>query len=309
MTTQTWMITGANRGLGRALTRLALEAGHSVIATVRGEHSLTAHERLVVHRLDVRDRDGARAAVDRAVEHFGHLDVLVNNAGYGLVGAIEELGEQDAREIIETNLLGPLWLAQAALRPMRIRGSGQIVQISTVGAVGTMPTLGAYNASKWGLEGFSEALAAEARDFGIRVTIAELGGVGTEWRRAACGSPRPIPRTTKSALSCSARPRCPGPVSTARAVVLPSRRPQRQSCATSRTRRTSGFGSSSVTTRRSRYGLPLRLARMTIGETGDTSRWSVHSVDLVLSAGGGVLREHRALHDLDDFARDEATTP
>ena len=90
-TSQTWLITGAGRGLGRAIAEAALEAGHSVLATVRGEHSLAQHERLVVHELDVRDRAGASTAVARAVEAFGGLDVLVNNAGYGLIGAIEEI--------------------------------------------------------------------------------------------------------------------------------------------------------------------------------------------------------------------------
>lgn len=184
---QTWLVTGANRGLGRALVTAALDAGHRVVATVRGGHSLPSHERLVVHRLDVRERAGAATAVAVALEQFGCLDVLVNNAGYGLIGAVEEVSEADAREIIDTDLLGALWLTQAALAPMREQGSGHVVQVSTVGAVGTMPTLGLYNAAKWGLEGFSEALASEVRSFGIRVTIAELGGLDTEW---ATGSMR-----------------------------------------------------------------------------------------------------------------------
>src|SRR5512133_1050916 len=94
---QIWFITGANRGLGRALTLGALEAGYSVFATVRGEHSLPAGDRLHVHRLDVRDREDARQAVGRAVDIFGRLDVLVNNAGYGLIGAVEEVAEAEAR--------------------------------------------------------------------------------------------------------------------------------------------------------------------------------------------------------------------
>ena len=178
---QTFLITGAGRGLGRAITEAALDAGHSVVATVRGDHDLPEHERLLVHTLDVRDRDGAVRAVDAAIQRFGRLDVLVNNAGYGLVGAIEEVSEQEARDILDTDLLGALWLTQAAVTPMREQGSGHIVQISTVGAVGTVPTLGLYNAAKWGLEGFSEALAAEVAGFGIRVTIVEPGALATEW--------------------------------------------------------------------------------------------------------------------------------
>ncbi len=180
-TTRTWLITGAGRGLGRALVHAAHDAGDAVLATVRGDHDLVEDERLVVHRLDVRDRKGCRGAVARALDVFGRLDVLVNNAGYGLVGAVEEVDETSARAIIDTDLLGPLWLCQAAIPAMRDRGSGHIVQISTVGAVGTMPTLGLYNAAKWGLEGFSEALAGEVRPFGIRVTIVQPGGIDTEW--------------------------------------------------------------------------------------------------------------------------------
>ncbi|TFD92150.1 SDR family NAD(P)-dependent oxidoreductase [Cryobacterium lactosi] len=175
------MITGANRGLGRALTLAALEADHAVVATVRGAHSLPEHKRLEIQQLDVRDRLGAFAAVAGAVARFGRLDVLVNNAGYGHIGAVEEATEEEARTVFDTDLLGPLWLSQAAIPIMRAQGVGHIVQISTVGAVGTMPTLGLYNAAKWGLEGFSEAMAAEVGRFGIRVTIAEPGAIDTDW--------------------------------------------------------------------------------------------------------------------------------
>ena len=178
---KTFLITGASRGLGRALTIAALDAGHAVVATVRGEHDLPSSDRLVTHRLDVRDRAAGRAAVDAAIDSFGRLDVLVNNAGYGLVGAVEEVSEADAREIIDTDLLGALWMTQAVLPVMRAQGSGHILQVSTVGGVGTVPTLGLYNAAKWGLEGFSEALAAEVAAFGIRVTIVEPGEVDTQW--------------------------------------------------------------------------------------------------------------------------------
>lgn len=178
---QTWMITGGNRGLGRALTLAALDAGHAVVSTTRGEHSLPRHERLVVLTLDVRDRLAACDAVEQAIAHLGRIDVLVNNAGYGLIGAIEETTERDARAIVDTNLLGPLWLRQAVITIMRDQGGGHIVQISSVGAVGTMPTLGLYNATKWGLEAFSEAMAAEVRAFGIRVCLIEPGGLDTEW--------------------------------------------------------------------------------------------------------------------------------
>lgn len=181
--TETWLITGANRGLGRALTEAALAAGHRVVATVRGDTSLEPSERLRVHRLDVRDRAGAFALLGEV----GPVDVLVNNAGYGLVGAVEEVSEDEARAIIDTDLFGALWLTQAVLPGMRARGGGQVVQISSVGGAGAMPFFGLYNAAKWALEGFSEALAGEVRGSGIRVTIAELGAVDTHW---ATGSMR-----------------------------------------------------------------------------------------------------------------------
>lgn len=189
----TWMITGANRGLGRAITMRALAAGHSVVATTRGDHSLPDHDRLTVLRLDVRDREDAFRVVEAAASRLGGLDVLVNNAGYGLIGATEEVSENDARAILDTNLLGPLWLSQAAIPVMRANGRGHIVQISTVGAVGTMPTLGLYNASKWGLEAFSEAMAAEVRPFGIRVSLIEPGALDTDWAGGSMRFARPLP--------------------------------------------------------------------------------------------------------------------
>lgn len=178
---QTWIITGANRGLGRALTDAALDAGHAVVATVRGEGALPDRDRLTVLKLDVRDRSAAQATVQRAVEVLGRIDVLVNNAGYGLIGAIEETTEDDARAIVDTNLFGPLWLSQAVIPVMRREGGGHIVQISSVGAVGTMPMLGLYNSTKWGLEAFSEAMAAEIERFGIRVSLIEPGALDTDW--------------------------------------------------------------------------------------------------------------------------------
>ena len=208
---QIWFITGANRGLGRALTLGALEAGHSVFATVRGEHSLPAGDRLHVHRLDVRNREDARQAVGRAVDIFGRLDVVVNNAGFGLIGAVEEVAEAEVREIIDTDLFGPLWLSQAAVAVMREQGSGHVVQISTVGAVGTMPTLGLYNAAKWALEGFSEALAAEVAGFGIRVTLAELGETDTEWATASMRFSAPNPAYDELRAGLFGSPEVPWP--------------------------------------------------------------------------------------------------
>lgn len=181
-TSKTWLITGAGRGFGRALALAAHAAGDRVVATVRGTHDLPEDdERMLLYHLDVRDRRGAQAAVAQTVKTFERLDVVVNNAGYGLVGAVEEADEEQVRSIINTDLLGAIWITQAALPVLREQGSGHIVQISTVGAVGAMPLMGFYNAAKWGLEGFSEALAGEVREHNIRVTIAELGSIDTEW--------------------------------------------------------------------------------------------------------------------------------
>ncbi|MFJ4998436.1 SDR family NAD(P)-dependent oxidoreductase [Microbacterium sp. NPDC088619] len=189
---QTWMITGSSRGLGRALTHAALDAGHAVVATVRGDHTLPDHERLTVMQLDVRDRAAAHETVQRTADLLGGIDVLVNNAGYGVIGAVEEASEDDARAIVDTNLLGPLWLSQAVIPIMRRQGGGHIVQISTVGAVGTMPMLGLYNSTKWGLEAFSEAMAAEVERFGIRVSLIEPGSLDTDWAGASMHFSAPL---------------------------------------------------------------------------------------------------------------------
>ncbi|MCI1019548.1 SDR family NAD(P)-dependent oxidoreductase [Microbacterium sp. C5A9] len=191
---QIWIITGAGRGLGRALTHAALDAGHVVVATVRGDHDLPDDDRLTILTLDVRDRGAAHDAVRITADRFGRIDVLVNNAGYGLIGAVEEASEEDARAIVDTNLLGPLWLSQAVIPIMRRQGSGHVVQISTVGAVGTMPMLGLYNSTKWGLEGFSEAMAAEVDRFGIRVSLIEPGALDTAWsgKSMRFASPEPV---------------------------------------------------------------------------------------------------------------------
>ncbi len=137
--------------------------------------------RCIALPLDVTRRDAVFSAVERAISAFGQLDVIVNNAGYGLVGAIEELSEPEVRAQLETNFFGALWGTQAVLPHLRARRTGHLVQISSVGGVGSMATFGAYNASKWALEGFSEALAAEVAPFGIRVTIVEPGGFATDW--------------------------------------------------------------------------------------------------------------------------------
>jgi NAD(P)-dependent dehydrogenase (short-subunit alcohol dehydrogenase family) len=182
---RTWFITGASRGFGREWTRAALARGERVAATVRDAGALddlaAEHgDALQVLALDVRDRQGCFDAVRAAHERFGRLDVVVNNAGYLHQGMIEELTEQEVRDQLETNLLGPLWVTQAALPFLRAQGSGHLLQVSSVGGVFAFPMVGLYNTSKWGLEGMSEALAAEVAPFGIRVTIIEPGGFATD---------------------------------------------------------------------------------------------------------------------------------
>lgn len=185
--TRTWFITGANRGLGRAFTVAALGVGDRVVATARDPRTMAdlSDDRLIVLPLDVRDRAAVVDTVRTAVARTGGIDVVVDNAGYGLVGAIEELSEAQVREQMEVNFFGALWVSQAIAPHMRERGSGRIVQISTVGAVGSLPLFGAYNASKWALEGFSAALADELRPFGVHVTLAQLGGFDTDWAKSS----------------------------------------------------------------------------------------------------------------------------
>ena len=181
-----WFITGASKGFGHVWTEAALARGDSVAAASRNIGSLEAlnaqyGNRLLALALDVGDRAAVEAAVKQAHDHFGRIDIAVNNAGYGLFGAIEEVSEAEARAQIETNLFGALWVTQAVLPIMRTQGSGHIVQISSIGGVYAVPTVGLYHASKWGLEGFSQALAAEVKHLGIKVTIVEPGGFATEW--------------------------------------------------------------------------------------------------------------------------------
>ncbi|WP_433710904.1 SDR family NAD(P)-dependent oxidoreductase [Nocardia sp. CA-084685] len=185
--TRTWFITGANRGLGRAFTLAVLAGGDRVVATARDPRSMSDidDERLTVLPLDVRDRDRAIATVNEAFAAAGSIDVIVNNAGYGLVGAVEELTEAEIRAQMDTNFYGALWVSQAAVPHLRKQGSGHIVQISTVGAVGSLPLFSMYNASKWALEGFGASLADELRPFGIHVTLAQLGGFDTDWAKSS----------------------------------------------------------------------------------------------------------------------------
>ena len=183
---KTWFITGTSRGFGRDWTISALKRGDRVAATARNMDTLTDlaeqyGEAILPIQLDVDSRAADFAAVKQAYDHFGGLDVIVNNAGYGQFGAAEELSEQEMRAQIETNLFGAIWVTQAALPYLREQGHGRILQVSSIGGVAAFPGVSAYHASKWALEGFSEALSQEVASFGIHITIIEPGGFSTDW--------------------------------------------------------------------------------------------------------------------------------
>ncbi|MGW3769762.1 SDR family NAD(P)-dependent oxidoreductase [Actinomadura verrucosospora] len=179
-----WFVTGSSRGLGRNFVEAALSRGDRVAATARNTGSLeglvaTYGDAVLPVALDVTDRAAVFAGVKRAAEHFGRLDVIVNNAGYAQVGAVEELTEQDLRDQMETNLFGAVWVVQAALPYLREQGSGHIIQLSSAAGLIAMPLGGAYHASKWAVEGLNEALASEVAGFGVKVTLVEPGGFAT----------------------------------------------------------------------------------------------------------------------------------
>ncbi|MGQ4436315.1 oxidoreductase [Streptomyces sp. SAS_260] len=183
---KTWLITGCSSGLGRALAEHALRRGDNVAVTARNTDSVQDFaapfgERALALRLDVTDPASVQAAVARAEEHFGAIEVLVNNAGYGYLAAIEE-GEDDAvRALYDTNVHGVVSVLKAVLPAMRARRAGRIVNVSSFGGLAAFAATGYYHATKFALEGLSESLAAEVAPLGIAVTIAEPGGLRTQW--------------------------------------------------------------------------------------------------------------------------------
>jgi NAD(P)-dependent dehydrogenase (short-subunit alcohol dehydrogenase family) len=181
-----WFITGTSRGFGRIWAEAALERGDSVVATARKVQSLDGlvaryGPKVLALALDVTDAAGVTEAVKQAKARFGRLDVVVNNAGYGLFGTIEEVTHEEVRAQMETNLFGALWVTKAVLPMLRAQRSGHILQVSSIGGVNAFPTLGLYHASKWALEGFSQSLAGEVKDLGIKVTLVEPTGYSTDW--------------------------------------------------------------------------------------------------------------------------------
>jgi len=198
MTSKVWFITGTSRGLGREWAIAALERGDKVAATARDLASLDDlvarfGDALLPLQLDVTNRAADFAAVERAHDHFGRLDIVVNNAGYGHFGFIEELTEEEARAQIETNVFGALWVTQAALPYLRAQRSGHIIQVSSIGGITAFPNVGIYHASKWALEGFSQALAQEVESFGVHVTLIEPGGLATDWAGSSSRRSEPLP--------------------------------------------------------------------------------------------------------------------
>lgn len=191
--TKTWLVTGSGAGLGKLIAEAALSAGNNVLVTARRPDQILelvsrfpgrAHPFI----LDVTNEAQAIAAVEKAVEQFGSLDVVVNNAGYGEALPFEQVASVDFRRLVDTNFFGVVNLTRAALPVMRKQGSGHIIQISSVGGRFAAPGNAAYHAAKWAVGGFTEALAQETAGFGVKVTALEPGGMRTNWGKHAFGA-------------------------------------------------------------------------------------------------------------------------
>ena len=187
-----WFVTGASTGLGRALAEAVLATGDHVVATARDVGALDGLAGAFPARLDVTDATSVRAAVHAAIGEFGRIDVLVNNAGHGLLGALEELSDAQTRELLEANVFGVLAVTRAVLPHMRAQRSGHIVQMSSVGGVVGNPGHALYATSKFALEGMSEALAGEVAPLGIRVSIVEPGPFRTDFAGRSMTVAEPI---------------------------------------------------------------------------------------------------------------------
>ncbi|MGA5551024.1 SDR family oxidoreductase [Streptomyces pseudogriseolus] len=197
MTAQTWLITGVSSGFGRHMTEQLLADGARVAGTVRDPDSVADlkaayGDQLWSAALDVTDFPAVRRVVDEAFAELGRIDVVVNNAGYGLFGAAEELSDEQVQHQIDTNMTGSIQVVRAALPHLRAQGGGRIVQLSTYGGQATHPGASLYHASKWGIEGFMESLAKEVAGFGIGVTIVEPGGARTGFRSGGSRLAEPL---------------------------------------------------------------------------------------------------------------------
>jgi NAD(P)-dependent dehydrogenase (short-subunit alcohol dehydrogenase family) len=181
-----FLITGSSRGLGRSIAEAVLEAGHQLVATARRPEQLDDlvgkyGDQIRAVRLDVTDYAAAESAVQVAVEAFGRLDVVVNNAGYANFASVEDVDIEDFREQIDTNLMGVVNVTKAALPVLRMQGSGYFIQVSSVGGRSSAPGLSAYQSAKWAVGGFSGVLAREVKPLGLKVTVLEPGGMTTDW--------------------------------------------------------------------------------------------------------------------------------
>jgi len=194
-----WLITGSGNGLGRDIAEAALAAGDSVVAGARRLEELSSlveqyGERVTPVKLDVREEKAAKAAVQTAVDVYGRLDVLVNNAGYGYFAPFEQMTSEQFRDVVETCLFGVVYTTHAALPVMRSQKSGYIFQVSSVGGRLAMPGNSPYHAAKWAVGGFSDSLASEVAPFGVKVCTLEPGGIRTNWaQRAGESSPDVLP--------------------------------------------------------------------------------------------------------------------
>jgi len=196
--TPVWFITGCSTGFGRELATALIDRGYRVVATARNPDDVAdlvaaGGDRVLALKLDVTDRAQAEAAVAAATERFGHIDVLVNNAGIGYFGAIEESDETEVRRMFEINVFGLARMIHLALPGMRARRSGTIVNISSIGGVRAFPAVGYYNGTKFAVEGISEALSQEVAPLGIKVLLVEPSGFRTDWAgRSAQETKTPI---------------------------------------------------------------------------------------------------------------------
>ncbi|WP_201797002.1 SDR family NAD(P)-dependent oxidoreductase [Vibrio sp. vnigr-6D03] len=185
MVNKTWLITGCSRGLGNIWAKAALERGDNVIATARNINDLidlkSQFDNILVVRVDVTNRAEVKSAIEKGISHFGKIDIVINNAGYGLFCPIETATEQDSKSIFDTNFFGSLNVIQEVLPHLREQKSGHIVQISSIAGLLALPGMGLYNATKWAIEGLLESLKSEVEAFDINVSIVEPGPHATDW--------------------------------------------------------------------------------------------------------------------------------
>lgn len=195
MSNKVWLVTGSSRGLGREIAVAALQHGDRVIATARKlasleELSAQYGDRVFALQLDVTDLEEVRAVVEKGASHFGKIDVLANNAGYANFASVEDIGIEDFREQVETNFFGVVYMTKAVLPMMRAQRQGSIINISSIGGRVGNAGLGAYQSSKFAVNGFTEVLAREVASFGIKVTTVEPGGIATDWAGSSMNIPQ-----------------------------------------------------------------------------------------------------------------------